>query len=174
MIETNDRINAALEMYEKLSVVGLDEEEDTKALTDRMAAAAIASSDSPNHPTSENAFKGKSPDVAQTVRVHPDLEDLNFGPLGHTAANLPPPLRPSAMSDDEAEIPDHRGSLSDFSDYESSDEETHKGRIGSSSKKDYVTVSDNEYESAAPLGAGPTQAKQTNEDDPFADPFADT
>ncbi|KAF8913074.1 hypothetical protein CPB84DRAFT_1820537 [Gymnopilus junonius] len=176
LIETNDRINAALEMFEELSVAGIDDEDRTKAVTESMAAATITHPESgiQRNSMSENAVKGKNRDIKQPAHVYPDLEDLNFGPLGHTSANLPPPLRPSTMSDDEQETPNRRGSLSDFSDYESSDEETHKGRVGSSSKKNYVTVSDNEYESTIPFTSGSTKAKQPVEDDPFADPFADT
>jgi hypothetical protein len=99
------------------------------------------------------------------------LEELSFGPLGHSSNNLPPPLRPSAaLSDEEYEqtAVDQRGSLSDFSDYESSDGETHKANVGSSSKRNYVTVSDNEDESHFP-----SKGKNQVEDDPFADPFAD-
>jgi hypothetical protein len=100
-----------------------------------------------------------------TKHLHPDLQDLNFGPLGASSNNLPAPLQPSAFSDDgngpdEHTIYDGRGSLSDFSDYESSDEETHNAAVASPKRRkvgrDYVNVSDD-----------------PDDDDPFADPFAD-
>ena len=63
------------------------------------------------------------------------------------------------------------GSLSDFSDYESSDGETHQS-AGQSSRlyvrKPYVDVSDNDE--------GKEEAARrhiTEEEDPFADPFGD-
>ncbi len=67
-----------------------------------------------------------------------------------------------------------RGSLSDYSDYQSSDEETHN-RAGPSSgsqsrRRDYVDVSDNEpsHDVRRDPKGGLLQ-----EEDPFADPFAD-
>ena len=110
-------------------------------------------------------------DALGSASVHPDLHDLSFGTLGpeqqyagpsiswaptlkHLGRNLQPPIRPS--SDEEQDR--YRGSLSDFSDYESSDGETHQ-RAGQSSsalhaRKAHVNVSD-------------------DDEDPFADPFAD-
>ncbi len=64
-----------------------------------------------------------------------------------------------------------RGSLSDFSDYESSDEETHNRASTSATpkrSKTYVTVSDDDDDQAeAP------KDPLLEDDDPFADPFAD-
>ncbi len=78
--------------------------------------------------------------------------------------NLQRPIRPTDDDDD-----DHRVSLSDFSDHESSDEET-QWRAGQSSgihtRKPYVDVSDDDDEYA--------RRHIVHEDeDPFADPFAD-
>ena len=96
--------------------------------------------------------------------------------------NLPPPLRPDIHSSDE----DHnaRGSLSDFSDYDSSDEGTHSKRASVShqasdpsastsygtyhARKNYVNVSDDEPDARKDARKGLLE-----EDDPFADPFAD-
>lgn len=92
--------------------------------------------------------------------VHPDLHDLNFGPIGGSSNDLPAPLQPTLsprnISDDEDN--DIRASLSDFSDYESSDEGTHQN---TSAWRGHVDVSD------GPEGAIAQEA------DPFADPFAD-
>lgn len=66
--------------------------------------------------------------------------------------SLPPPLRPSALDSPREESYD-RGTLSDFSDYDSSDEDNH-GQSASS------------HQNAA-LHA------HSDEGDPFADPFAD-
>ncbi|KIM47793.1 hypothetical protein M413DRAFT_22397 [Hebeloma cylindrosporum] len=172
LIETNDRLMSALEMYEKLVISSSERQGDTAAsITADLAATTISSlmDEAGNHFAKGKDRKEDPP------HVHPDLEELSFGPLGQSSNNLPAPLRPSAaLSDDEYEqnTVDQRGSLSDFSDYESSDEETHKAKVGSSSKRDYVTVSDNEDDSHFPPGPS-TGKNQVGGDDPFADPFAD-
>lgn len=175
LIETNDRIVSALEMYEKLVTSSSEPGGETAGGTAASITAGLAATTifSPvdDSPAGNHQAKGKDRKADPFTPVHPDLEELSFGPLGHSSTNLPPPLRPSAApSDDEYEqtTVDQRGSLSDFSDYESSDEETHKANVGSSSKRNYVTVSDNEDDSHFPL-----KGKNHIEDDPFADPFAD-
>jgi LAS seventeen-binding protein 5 len=117
--------------------------------------------------------------------IYPDLHDLSFGTLGpehryaglavlqplinrHRNRNLQPPIRPTAPLTEEDQV-FRRGSLSDFSNYESSDEETH-GRAGPSggyARKAYINVSedDEDAEDARPHIA--------EDEDPFADPFAD-
>jgi hypothetical protein len=82
---------------------------------------------------------------------------LSLVPSDHPSSKLPPPIRPSGLRSDE-EDDEYRGSLSDYSEYESSDEGAHTRMTGSSStKKGYVEDD---------LGIG-------KEEDPFADPFAD-
>ena len=167
LIETNDRIVSALEMYDKLVTSGPEHGGDNVAF---ITAGVAATTISP--PTSEtgNHTKGKDRTAEPLAHVYADLEDINFDSLGHSSNNLPAPLRPSvALSDEDYEqtATDQRGSLSDFSDYESSNEETHKA--GSSSKRNYVTISDNEEDTHLPL-----KGKVRVQDDPFADPFADS
>ncbi|KAG6832543.1 hypothetical protein H0H92_000172 [Tricholoma furcatifolium] len=165
LIETNERIMAALEKYEK--VLAGEHSESPDDLSNRLASTHMDEdlTEADYEHTRHREFS-PTPDL----HVHPDLQDLNFGPLGASSSNLPPPLRPSALSDDDVEEHEGRGSLSDFSDY-SSDEETHVG--GASQKRtarNYVTVSDaggEEPYSQVPL------TKQATGDDPFADPFAD-
>ena len=170
LIETNDRLMSALEMYDKLIAAGPEAETpDTRAITSGMAAInfdATAKSTMDREHVEKGKHRGPDP-----TYVHPDLEDLNFGPLGNLTTNLPPPIRPSTLSDDGAfdqDDLDRRGSLSDFSDYESSDENTHKAKAGSSSKRNYVTVSDSEEEAFKNR-----RVRNQTHDDPFADPFAD-
>jgi hypothetical protein len=62
-----------------------------------------------------------------------------------------------------------KGSLSDFSDYESSDEETHTAS-SSRPRRNYVHVSDNSDDEAA---VNITAKGANGGNDPFADPFAD-
>ena len=170
LIETNDRLVSALEMYDKM--IAADPEVDTQdqdTITNGMAAFDFGSTvkSTMRHDIGE---KGKDRGPNRPTYVHPDLEDLNFGPLGNSSTNLPPPIRPSALSDDGAfdhDGPDRRGSLSDFSDYESSDENTHKTNAGPSFKRNYVTVSDSDGEDIK------NSRVRTQTDDPFADPFAD-
>lgn len=83
-----------------------------------------------------------------------------------THRNLPPPIRPNAHSSDDDEY--RRGSLSDYSSYESSDEETHNRRAGPSTggRRGYADGSDDEPDAHRGL-------KNAEDDDPFADPFAD-
>ena len=159
-------------MYDKLIVAGPEEEtQDTRAITSGMAAFNFGSTanSTVQHDHVEKG-KDRGPDPPPTY-VHPDLEDLNFGPLGNSTTNLPPPIRPSTLSDDDQDGQDHRGSLSDFSDYESSDENTHKAKAGPSSKRNYVTVSDNDEEDSVAFKN--TRVPTQTHDDPFADPFAD-
>ncbi|KAF8973631.1 hypothetical protein BDZ97DRAFT_381722 [Flammula alnicola] len=174
LIETNDRIMAALEMYDQSCASTADPTSDSAtAITSGLAAANISSSENTR---STQVGKEIERSTELSPHVHPDLEALNFGPLGSSSTNLPAPLRPSALSDDgyDDESPDRRpGSLSDFSDYESSDEETHKANAGPSSKRAYVTVSDNEDDASVPFSSGTSKGKNHVEDDPFADPFAD-
>jgi LAS seventeen-binding protein 5 len=88
--------------------------------------------------------------------------------------DLPPPLRPTSSSanpdaDEDSDPWQRRGSLSDFSDYESSDEETHMQRVAAGQRRDRVSVSDDEDE-----GKGKGRLVNVVQDeDPFADPFAD-
>jgi len=80
-------------------------------------------------------------------------------------SGLPPPLRPNArqQSPDEA----LGRSLSDFSDYESSDEETHN-KNATSSSNDHGRGG---YSGASDLDLA--TKKGLLDDDPFADPFGD-
>jgi len=174
LIETNDRLVSALEMYDKLLISSSERDGDATASITAGLAATSVSSPIVDSSAGNYSAKGKDRKADPSAYVHPDLEELSFGPLGHSSNNLPAPLRPStALSDDEYEQKevDQRGSLSDFSDYESSDEETHKANVGPSSKRNYVTVSDNDDDSHFP--SGPSKGKHQVEDDPFADPFAD-
>jgi hypothetical protein len=183
LIEANDRIINALEMYDKLSSTNPDSAD---AVTAGVAGVQLNPSESVTElnklqekqraavaRAKQNSFRGKAP-VDNDEDLHPDLHDLSFGGLGSSSQNLPAPLRPSALSDDGDETNEAyaRGSLSDFSDYDSSDDhETHNG--ASSSKTDYVTVSDDEASGYKKVGNPVSEGALVDVDDPFADPFAD-
>lgn len=178
LIETNDRIITALEMYDQVLAGGSGSKGKDKE-TAAPSANNLSETLAKTHLTGESVgelsrLQDKQRAEVQRAKsrnfhsatsddgdlLHPDLQDLSFG---GSSSNLPPPLRPTRTSmSDEGEEQRGRGSLSDFSDYESSDEETHRA-----GRKTYVTVSDNEEDIRG--GGGATAASE----DPFADPFAD-
>lgn len=154
-------------MYEEMSKSDCGPEAEG-TLADALAATRIGPLATPSMPP----LNGGEPDTTGkkagfVPHIHPDLEDLNFGAIGASSSKLPAPMRPSVLSDEEESFPEQRASLSDFSDYESSDEETHNAR-GGPSRRNYVTVSDDEGGTTVTPGG-----KRVEEDDPFADPFAD-
>ncbi|KAJ7070822.1 hypothetical protein C8F01DRAFT_1107979 [Mycena amicta] len=171
LIEANERIINALDTYDKLSIA----ETETETMTAGLAATHINSSETELNKLQEkqraavmrakqHSFRGKAP--ASDGDLHPDLQDLNFATLGSSSQNLPAPMRPSALSDDgeDANEAYARGSLSDFSDYDSSEDEMHNAAGSSRANRDLVTVSDDE---------GPSHKTSKHTEDPFADPFAD-
>lgn len=91
----------------------------------------------------------------------------SFHTLSHRDRNLQPPIRPNTRSPEDHDY--SHGSLSDFSDYESSDEEKRRGESsGSHPRKTYINVSDNDEDEDKDA-----RRHITEDDDPFADPFAD-
>jgi hypothetical protein len=85
--------------------------------------------------------------------------------------NLPPPIRPNTRSSGE-ENEYTRASLSDFSDYESSDEGTYEAAGQSSSskaRKPYVNFSDDDSDEVEEVA----RRHIVEDEDPFADPFGD-
>ncbi|KAI0655211.1 hypothetical protein C8Q70DRAFT_1047594 [Cubamyces menziesii] len=191
LIETNDRIIAALENYDLLTKPDTTEQQ-VKEIQEGLAATKLSSSELGKLQERQRAVIERSigragsssvrPDPGEESPtsptsptspsyVHPDLQDLEFGALGSSQRNLPPPIRPtvprSSSDDDDAW---RRGSLSDFSDYQSSDEDAHNRAAGPSSsqprRRGYVDVSDNE---SVDVRRNPKQGL-LEEEDPFADP----
>lgn len=184
LIEANDRIISALELYDKLSAGPADPADDAAA---KLAGVHLNPSESVTEVNKlqekqraavarakQNSYRGKAP-AEDDGNLHPDLHDLSFGALGSSSQNLPQPLRPSALSDDGDDTNEvyARGSLSDFSDYDSSDEDRHNG-AGPSTTRDYVTVSDDETGGyrGTKVGSPVSKGALVDVDDPFADPFA--
>ncbi|RDX51011.1 seryl-tRNA synthetase [Lentinus brumalis] len=190
LIETNDRIIGALEHYDLLLKPDTTEEQ-VKELQESLAAAklsttelgklqdrqraAIERSVGRSGSTNYGYTSPGSGETSPTSPVHPDLQDLQFEALGSDQKGLPPPMRPTGVRRSSSEEDDtwRRGSLSDFSDYQSSDEETHN-RAGPSSaaqsrRRGYVDVSDNETQDVRRTPKQPA----VQDEDPFADPFAD-
>lgn len=103
--------------------------------------------------------------------VYADLQDLSFD---SDAARLPPPLRPTSPDSLEGNY-GRRGSLSDFSSYESSGEETHGRRLARQVSPDkgkgrspQGRYSDG-YSSSSVVRNQP-QPLLIDDSDPFADP----
>lgn len=93
---------------------------------------------------------------------HPDLQDLNFD-----NPDLPPPLSPTRAGADNSARFD-KGSLSDFSDYDSSADEAPRASTSSARPStDYRKHDDEDY------GQWDTKKNLLDDEDPFADPFAD-
>ena len=108
--------------------------------------------------------------------LHPDLHDLDFHVLGSDASGLPSPLRPTSPDSTLNDQRPGRGSLSDFSDYDSLDEDTHNRNVHSSgsgspgsgkgeSKGAYKTFSDEDLI---------RRQAALDDSDPFADPEVST
>jgi LAS seventeen-binding protein 5 len=90
------------------------------------------------------------------------------------SSRLPPPIRPTARHDEDDGASDRRGSLSDFSDYESSDEETHS-RPSTSILHSYPQSRGYDAHSSTNNIDVQRDNRQAllDEEDPFADPFVD-
>jgi LAS seventeen-binding protein 5 len=130
-----------------------------------------------------------SPETSQPRRSRgaydDDLQDLDFS-AGGNGRGLQAPLRPSAP-DDRVDYA-RRGSLSDFSDYESSDDEYTRrdsrrasgSKPRSQSRSGWDTGSRSASRARAYAGLSDDDApapsasrKRPDPEDPFADPFAD-
>lgn len=161
--------------------------DDPTELAAKVASVALQDNEARNN-LAATTFSGQLDDAPQQSRnagskspytdVHPDLADLDFK---SDAGYLPPPMRPTTFKDDDesdkGKRDDKRGSLSDYSDYDSSEEGG--GRSAPAKRKNYVTVSDDSG-AQLPMVVGPSNpqraavhASTARNDDPFADPFAD-
>ncbi|CAE7105783.1 unnamed protein product [Rhizoctonia solani] len=184
LLDTNERIIAAIQLYDKMSK-SPDQDSDEE-IRQSLAAAAVgdktpAQGDERDTELEKLQFKQRARiqreisrsslrssltagagvgaagvGVGATAALHPDLQDLAWG--GASSSNLPAPMQAGQASTTDAYT--NRGSLSDFSDYDSSDEETHRNAQAGSPY--------NYKGSSAPLSA-----QQDEDEDPFADPFAD-
>lgn len=183
LIETNDRLMSAIEMYERLSTSEVDPDPESTELTKAMAKTQIAAPPGEVLPSpfADSASDSEPYSPTTGSHIHPDLEDLSFGgTLGQNSNGLQAPLKPARRSNEAVRSDgegdgERRGSLSDFSDYddsdESSDEEVHNRRGSGPSSgpkhKPYMRASDDDLDPVRPLAS---QAQKSA--DPFADPFA--
>ncbi|TFY72806.1 hypothetical protein EVG20_g226 [Dentipellis fragilis] len=177
LIDTNERIISALDTYDKLSKPDITEQ-DVEQVQKDLAGTHIGDSElsklhEKQRAAVQRAVRHREKDRAHdadepphSAGLHPDLHDLSFGTLGNEQGKLPPPIRPTVYGSDDDEVY-RRGSLSDFSDYESSDEAMHARAGPSSGTHHYQYSSDDE-----PPASSKTRPSH-EEEDPFADPFMD-
>lgn len=109
--------------------------------------------------------RAKKPKNKGTEHAHPDLQDLNFESPG-----LPAPLSPIKAGADTSTGQD-KGSLSDFSDYDSSGDEA--PRASTSSARPSGDYSYRRHEEEEDYGRWDAKKNLLDDEDPFADPFAD-
>ncbi|KAF5352457.1 hypothetical protein D9756_006015 [Leucocoprinus leucothites] len=196
LIETHERLEAALNTYTQLTTtdgetpladgvanMSLTDSQVNQIQADNDAAVQRARDFDAANPASSHSDIRSSGEHSNNpynnaTFVHPDLADLDFG----AAHNLPPPIRPTSApgnkTTERGVDEDRRGSLSDYSDYESSDGETY---IAAPKKRNYVTVSDDSGDDRpAATGSAPEHQPTTSQQaapvkvskNPFADPFA--
>lgn len=192
LLDANEKIVEAIQLYDRLSkpaVLDSDSDSDASeaprgdkdvaAINKRLAAQKLEADRTGELQRLQERQKRESAKQQQRRAQrsvpsggHPDLQDLDFtssAPTSGRGGRLPAPIRPDSDDDSIA-----AGSLSDFSDYDSSDEEwrmahgrpsapTTSGRkSGPSSRR----PSHNAY---AQMDDEPVQRKSLLSDDPFAD-----
>ncbi|KAF8578993.1 hypothetical protein K439DRAFT_1416586 [Ramaria rubella] len=176
LLETNERIIQALEMYDKYLIpdttdTGIESQLSHTTLTDENASLSELNKlqEKQRAAVARAHRSASSRSATGNTGVHPDLHDLDFNALGSDAAGLPPPLRPSSPDSPLYDQGTGRGTLSDYSDYDSSDEETHNRYLtGSSSTPQSFSDEDLTGEEAVRRQA------LLDDADPFADPEVGT
>ncbi|KIR53498.1 hypothetical protein I315_04091 [Cryptococcus gattii Ru294] len=200
LLDANERIVEAIQLYDRLSKPAVldsdseDEAGDASTLHKRLAAQKLEADRTGELQKIQENQKRESArrqqrqllrqasEVGTPVRSAPqqpssaysDLQDLDFGSIAHTQANLPPPMRPDSGDDDS-----YGGSLSDFSDYDSSDAEWQAAHgSGTVANKKASTAGPSshvtrDYASLEDDFSGKSGLLAKEDDNPFGDPFAD-
>lgn len=215
LLSTNEQVLAALSLYDRWSLP-VDHDSDDEAEAAELAATAQGNASVPatrdaaeadllanrtskidiNYTGQLERLQGRQQAEIErynrTRRSQQDMTDLMFDAPASSNAGLQEPMKPRHVSDiDSTDLED---GLSDFSDYDSSDEETHRRNATSSSSSAMPSVSgskqqDTDRAYAQFLLPGEEQDALDNkrgsshllrndktaneEEDPFADPFAD-
>jgi len=189
LLDANERIISSLQLYELMlkpaSQDSDDERDESAQLAARMGKTTLAekatASEFTRSQEKQRAFAPARTASDPSGDIFSDLRDLSFGGLAQTESNaLPPPLRPSAAgSQGDREENIGLGSLSDYSDYNSSDEEVRENHTrhssgagtsrasGAAALRDWVRDSDDED---ADVRVDPHRGLLVEEEDPFADP----
>ncbi|KAG8963872.1 putative actin patch assembly and actin polymerization protein [Tulasnella sp. 419] len=202
LIDANERIITSLQLYDRLLKSADNDSEDEENAA-KLASLSLSAKEPPVGEISKLQGKQRAEiqrsvsrsslnvnsrgisrppmaggaDAPDLVRaggssVHPDLKDLNWGSLGEEAEALPPPIRPVGAGEVEKDRYG-QGSLSDYSDYDSSEDDrpstapTSHGAGPSSHRAYEEFVDKNEKDDNR-------ESLLDDDDDPFADPFADS
>ncbi|KAG8984428.1 putative actin patch assembly and actin polymerization protein, partial [Tulasnella sp. 427] len=192
LLDANERIIVSLQLYDHMlkSAEHDSDEEDAAA---KMASLSVKQPESEisklqgkqraaiaraNSRSSLNVNSGGVSRPPPSKTVHPDLRELSWGTSQDNAA-LPPPLRPRG-ADEAASY--RQGSLSDYSDYTSDEDDrprnststaaTSAGAGPSYTSRGYDNLIGDE-DDLVTGGEARKGLLDPQEDDPFADPFAD-
>ncbi|OJA16226.1 hypothetical protein AZE42_00013 [Rhizopogon vesiculosus] len=171
LIETNERVVAALQTYVNFATPDrMTPSDPTAGVQAAMAVTYISPKRTDDLSSLQFQQRAAVEQYKQELRdyeehegggshVHPDLQDLSFGSLSNEEAKLPPPMRPTSRHTTEADLDwdQGRGSLSDFSDYESEGEDEQR------------------YAAHPPAASSSSRHSEriVDAEDPFADPFGD-
>ncbi|BGP23840.1 hypothetical protein JCM10295v2_002741 [Rhodotorula toruloides] len=201
LIATNEQIINAVQMYDRMSKpVELDSDdeaiEEAKRLAVQQGLTVPPSATPKDHDDTQSirsrmsAFDMQDREMDKLQQrqrrrlerhlssrsglpqVHPDLQDLAFGPTG--SSSLPPPIQPRSPEDAYT-----HGSLSDYSDYSSEDDysddeaPSRTAQASGSGTTPARTYAQYVREEDQWTGTGKGLLDPSAQEDPFADPFAD-
>ncbi|KAG8887934.1 hypothetical protein FRB99_004186, partial [Tulasnella sp. 403] len=190
LLDTNERVITSLQFYDQLlKRADHDSDEDPKPISQsepvseisklqgkqRAAIQRAASRSSMNVLTGDI---GRSPPSGSGM--HPDLKDLTWGTsIESENSALPEPLRPRAV-DDPYDDTYRQGSLSDYSDYSSEeDDDRPSTSTAATSAAGHAQSGSRAYDNLIgdeeDLAPGDSKRGLLDpSEDPFADPFADS
>ncbi|WRT70251.1 uncharacterized protein IL334_007246 [Kwoniella shivajii] len=199
LLEANEKIVESIQLYDRLSkpaVLDSDSEEEnenkeTEALAKRLAAQKLEAQrtgeidqlrDKQRKESARRQFKRQQSAQKQQLPTrqssgHPDLADLDFGSISSSkdkGRGLPQPMRPDSDDDSLGQ-----GTLSDFSSYDSSDEEWQASHRVKSRRQSHAKpappAAKSHREQYASLEDDYPQGRKSllDPNDPFGDPFAD-
>ncbi|EGG09514.1 uncharacterized protein MELLADRAFT_115777 [Melampsora larici-populina 98AG31] len=176
LVNTNAQVVAALELYEKQ----IDPSKDLNSSTKRLKDLNIRPTPAPHH-EERGLFDDPETPISPNLPIRPstnyneDLLGLDFGSEGdHDSDRLPKPIAPdSYQSSTQAQVNrDYDpGTLSDFSDFDSSNEdEPQVGLISplSVGKSTLIPVDQSVTNRPEPSGS---KSREVEDNNPFADPF---
>ncbi|KAG8796584.1 putative actin patch assembly and actin polymerization protein, partial [Serendipita sp. 399] len=183
LIDTNERIIAALDMYDTFLKTAAHDSDDTppQSAVPESPSTDWTKADSATITGQLERLQEKQKAAVERAiarekagKVHPDLDSISFD--DSSKGGLPPPIKPTAPGSDNARDY-NRGSLSDFSDYDSSSDEAPRtsmssGRPSTSTHRQY-NYRNQQDEDDEEFNAGDARKNLLDDDDPFADPFAD-
>ncbi|KAH7101718.1 hypothetical protein BKA62DRAFT_174198 [Auriculariales sp. MPI-PUGE-AT-0066] len=191
LLDTNERIISALQIYDMACHPPTEEPEEQTVAQGKAADGHRGEINKLQHRQRVEIHRAASNSQLSTNKEqYGDLRGLEFG--GGGARGLQAPLQPRARhedSEDDDEGGYQRGTLSDYSDYDSdaapprSDSSSQRAGPSSGARRASGTTSrptkgagayDDLLGEEDDLYAEPKRGLLSQEDDPFADPFADS